>query len=84
MAELDRPGRNGRRWTEEDVATLRELAPRLTAKDVALRMGRSLSAIRSKAAHLRISLDLTDLPIGGRRGLPWDRVKAPPGDIDGA
>ena len=82
MAEVEGSVQNGRRWTEEDIATLKELAPRLTAKEIALRMGRSLSAIRSKAAHFRISLDLSDVPIGGRHGLPWDRARPTSADHD--
>lgn len=47
---------NSRRWSADDVATLRRLAWTLTATQIALALGRTALAVRTKAAHARIRL----------------------------
>lgn len=47
---------NSRRWSAEDVATLRRLAWTLTATQLAVTLGRTVLAVRTKAAHARIRL----------------------------
>lgn len=47
---------NSRRWSAEDVATLRRLAWTLTATQLAVALGRTVLAVRTKAAHSRIRL----------------------------
>ena len=47
---------NSRRWREEDVAMLRRLAWSLTAAQIAITLGRTVLAVRTKAAHERIRL----------------------------
>jgi hypothetical protein len=47
---------NSRRWSVDDVATLRRLAWTLTATQIALILGRTVLAVRTKAAHTRIRL----------------------------
>lgn len=47
---------NSRRWSPEDVATLRRLAWTLTATQLAVTLGRTVLAVRTKAAHTRIRL----------------------------
>jgi len=47
---------NSRRWSPEDVAKLRRLAWTLTAAQIAVILGRTVLAVRTKAAHSRIRL----------------------------
>lgn len=43
-------------WTEEDIATLKELAGKLSAAQIAQRLGRGYAATIFKAHHLKLSL----------------------------
>lgn len=52
----ERRSPNSRRWSADDVATLRRLAWTLTATQIALILGRTVLAVRTKAAHARIRL----------------------------
>ena len=47
---------NSRRWSDDDVQSLRRLAWSMTAAQVALVLGRTILAVRTKAAHERIRL----------------------------
>ena len=75
MAELEETRGNSpsRRWTRPEEQLLRRLATdRVPLKDIAARLNRTVSAVRSKAAHLRVPMDFGDLRSGGRRPMPWD------------
>ena len=45
-----------RSWNENDVAKLKSMAGRLTARDIAAEMGRSPGAVQVEASKLGISL----------------------------
>jgi len=47
-----------KRWTDDDVATLRRLASRCSASEIALELGRRLLDTNLKAHELRISLKI--------------------------
>ncbi len=47
---------NSRRWTDEELATLRRLAWSMTATQLGLLLGRTALAVRTKAAHERVRL----------------------------
>jgi hypothetical protein len=46
----------GHPWSDEDIAKLKSLAGRLPARDIADRMGRSLGAVVTVAARMKLSL----------------------------
>jgi len=47
---------NSRRWTDEELATLRRLAWGMTAAQIGVLLGRTALAVRTKAAHERLRL----------------------------
>lgn len=47
---------NSRRWTDEELATLRRLAWCMTASQLGVMLGRTALAVRTKAAHERVRL----------------------------
>lgn len=47
---------NSRRWTTDEVATLRRLAWCMTAAQIGALLGRTALAVRTKAAHERVRL----------------------------
>src|SRR5688500_14251772 len=62
-----------RRWTAEEVRLLIHLARRESAKEIASRLQRTVTAVRTKAAHERILL--RDPPTGhgpARPRPPWE------------
>jgi hypothetical protein len=48
-----------RAWTPEDLATLRALAGKVPATEIAARLGRSGGAVRLKAKLRGVSLELS-------------------------
>ena len=46
----------GRRWTEEDIAHLRDMARRHSAPTIAEKIDRSVGAVAFKAHQLKLSL----------------------------
>jgi hypothetical protein len=46
----------GHPWSDEDIAKLKSLAGRLPARDIADKMGRSLGAVITVAARMKLSL----------------------------
>ena len=66
-----------RRWTPDELAALRQLAYRVPLSALSEALGRSVEAIRTKAAHERLPLD-DDLPRFGppRQPSPWDRDRS--------
>ena len=67
-----------RRWTAEEVAELRRLSHHAPAEAIAAALGRTVSAIRTKAAQKRMALH-NDAPRQGppRLRLPWEQAAAP-------
>ena len=67
-----------RRWTPDELATLHQLAHRVPLSAIATALGRTIEAIRTKAAHERLPLD-DDLPRSGppRQLAPWQRDRSP-------
>lgn len=65
-------GRNaGHRWRHDDIAYLRRLVRRGTPlKEVSLKLGRPVPAIRAKASSLGLKLDLDARDIRPRRSTP--------------
>ena len=63
-----------RRWTTEDLAQLRRLAATTPIQELARALGRTVVAVRTKAAHERLPL-APDVPSSGptRARAPWDR-----------
>ena len=49
-----KPIPNGKRWTDKDVALLRELYQNTPHKEIAEKLGRSVEAVRSQAKNLGI------------------------------
>lgn len=47
---------NSRRWTDDELATLRRLAWCMTAGQIGVLLGRTALAVRTKAAHERVRL----------------------------
>ena len=64
MPTLDSPdhesapvrGPNSRRWTHDELATLRRLAWGMPAAQIGVLIGRTALAVRTKAAHERLRL----------------------------
>jgi hypothetical protein len=56
------PANQRRPWTEEDITKLKSMAGRLPAKDIAVKLGRSLQATVAIACKL-------SLPLRTRAGL---------------
>jgi hypothetical protein len=50
------PNLNSRRWTADDIATLRNLARKYPAAAIARQLGRSAAATALKAHELKLSL----------------------------
>ena len=69
---LPTPART-RRWTAHEVAELKRLAPHAPPEEIARVLGRTLIAVRTKAAHKRIILT-DDAPRPGppRLRQPWE------------
>lgn len=67
-----------RRWTLDELATLRRLAHSAPLSTVVTVLGRTVEAIRTKAAHQRLPL-ADDLPQSGpfRTPSPWQRDRSP-------
>jgi len=65
-----------RRWTEDDIAKLKNMAQRKPPADIAAALGRSVGATSVKAHQLKLSLKV---PRGGgmRRQLPSNGERAP-------
>ena len=63
------------RWTDDEVRHLTTLAARgVPEAEIARLLGRTVGAVRTKAAHQRLSLRRAAPPIGPRRqALPWER-----------
>lgn len=62
------PENSGRKWTSQDVASLRKLADQNTpTRIIALKLARTEDAVRSKAADERISLKPTNQSPYNRR-----------------
>ena len=62
-----------RRWTASEVQQLHALVGTVPAEDIAQTLGRSLVAIRIKAAHERLPLLLKRGPRGrSRQPFPWE------------
>jgi len=61
--------RKGRRWTDDELSLLRRLAYRKEPlSTIAAALGRTVLAIRTKAAHERLPLrDDPSMPGSGRR-----------------
>ena len=74
---LPTPART-RRWTADELAELRRLALGARVDEIALTLGRTPQAIRTKAAQKRISLQ-GDAPTQGppRMRLPWENDRKP-------
>jgi hypothetical protein len=58
-----------RSWNENDVAKLKSMAGRLTARDIAAEMGRSPGAVQVEASKLGISLRTRPRFGGPRRAI---------------
>ena len=50
------PNLNSRRWTADDIATLKSLARKYPAAAIARQLGRSAAATALKARELKLSL----------------------------
>ncbi len=55
-----------RRWTDEELATLRKLAWCMTASQIGILLGRTALAVRTKAAHERVRLQQDKPPDRGQ------------------
>lgn len=62
--------RTWKRWNEEDRATLKELAGKLSTEEIALTMGRSMQSVRMEAEKLGISLRCKKCD---RHGIEWTK-----------
>jgi hypothetical protein len=56
-----------RRWSAEDIQTLRRLAGKRSRAEIATELGRSASSLAVKAHVLRISLRLEERPVGDKQ-----------------
>lgn len=68
------PGTKSRRWTDEEQQTLRQLALRgVPLVEIARKLERTCAAVRTKAAHARLTLN--DVHTSGPRRLAhrWER-----------
>jgi hypothetical protein len=65
-----------RRWTAHELAELKRLANHASPEEIALALGRTVCAVRTKAAHKRILLH-GDVPCQGppRLRLPWEDAR---------
>jgi DNA-binding NarL/FixJ family response regulator len=62
------------RWTEDEVRQLTALAARgLSEAEIARALGRTVAAVRTKAAHNRIALPRDSTTGPERLPLPWER-----------
>ena len=63
-----------RRWTDDELAQLRRLAATTPILDLARTLDRTVTAVRTKAAHQRVPLAADGLSSGPPRArAPWDR-----------
>ncbi|RLC78613.1 MAG: hypothetical protein DRI61_09580 [Chloroflexi bacterium] len=60
-----KPKRSNKRWTDEEIAFMKDYYGILSPKEIARRLGRSYNAVRNKAVELGLtkSLDWTDKEI---------------------
>jgi hypothetical protein len=63
---------SSRKWTDAEVRLLRQLALQLPARDIARALNRSVAAVRTKAAHQRVSLRREQRPGPTRDPYPWE------------
>jgi hypothetical protein len=54
------PNLNSRRWTADDIATLKNLARKYPAAAIARQLGRSAAATALKAHELKLSLRIQE------------------------
>jgi hypothetical protein len=52
------PNHTFRRWTADDIATLKNMAQKLPSSTIAAQLGRSIGATAVKAHQLRLSLSM--------------------------
>lgn len=55
-----KPNNSGKKWTNSELSKLRQLAPTTETPNIANKLERSESAIRSKASQKHISLKPKD------------------------
>ena len=68
----------GHRWTDDDVRQLTNLAARgLSVDAIARAPGRTVPAVRTKAAHHRLRLLGNSTSGPERQRLPWERGERP-------
>jgi len=66
------------RWTDEEVRQLTTLAARgVPENEIARTLGRTVAAVRTKAAHNRITLPRDSSTGPERQALPWERPRYP-------
>jgi len=62
------------RWTDADVRQLTTLAARgVPETEIARILGRTIAAVRTKAAHNRLNLVRDSTTGPERQSLPWER-----------
>jgi C4-dicarboxylate-specific signal transduction histidine kinase len=62
------------RWTDDELRQLTNLAVRgVPEAEIARVLGRTVAAVRTKAAHNRITLQRTSTAGPERQPLPWER-----------
>ena len=62
------------RWTQDEVRKLTNLAVRGVPEDeIARILGRTVAAVRTKAAHNRVALFRENTTGPERQALPWER-----------
>lgn len=65
---------NARRWTPDELLLLRRLAPGTPVRELARLLERTVVAVRTKAAHERLSLLPEEEASGPPRARPpWER-----------
>jgi DNA-directed RNA polymerase specialized sigma24 family protein len=65
-------GASSRKWTDEEVRLLHQLALKLSPFEIARALNRSVAAVRTKAAHQRVSLRTERRPGPARAPYPWE------------
>jgi hypothetical protein len=75
MIRLLKPARRSQRWSDEDIALLRELATTATLAEIATKLGRTRSSVEDRAKGMGLSLRAAPATIASPR---WTR-KNPPG-----
>jgi hypothetical protein len=65
------------RWTDTDVRQLTTLAARgVPETEIARILGRTVTAVRTKAAHNRVALIRDSTTGPERQALPWERPQS--------